>query len=501
MSDTNSGTGTPDLTVAMAIPQPSEHKLSLPVQISIQASSGSREAETAAAGPLPTETQNELDVVRPGTADTKQDPVRDEQDTKPEDDESDAASVAGSTSTATFNHESFETFQNRVMALAQNSIWPRSTALDISVEQMTGGGYHRVVGLQKQPSSSSPDFGRYVLRIARSNQSAQELFSEAAAFRFAKGRISVPIPLITHICGSTTNGIESVWMVQERADGGPLHRIWDYLSHQQKCMLAQELGDAYRQMLAVQSTIPGTFFCDEAPTGHEMFRFDLMPLLARIRQEAEPDLELSDMVVPFSDAAPTTGTRVLLPELFGTHAELMEAKNEEVRAEISTEHEYIARGLEEGGWLDEVPNCLAHLDLEPRNIIADPGREKGEVITGILDWDSALLAPAFVACKPPKWLWEIWSPQDDISHYDENDETGANDEPPTAEARELKEIFERHAGPMYMRFAYRTAYRMARRLFRFITNGMTDNQDFKDSDDLLEEWKVFCDEGLNTQDC
>lgn len=43
--------------------------------------------------------------------------------------------------------------------------------------------------------------------------------------------------------------------------------------------------------------------------------------------------------------------------------------------------------------------ALLHLDLEPRNIPADPDSAPDRsVITGFLDWDSAFLAPTFISC-------------------------------------------------------------------------------------------------------
>ena len=199
------------------------------------------------------------------------------------------------------------------------------------------------------------------------------------------------------------------------------------------------------------------------------------------------------MAVEFEEAEPAKELGILFPELFRTNAELMEAEGDGVKASISREHEHMARELGRGGWLDGTPYCLTHLDLHPRNIIVDPSPNDWEIIMGILGWEHALFAPAFVACKPPQWLWQTRSSTDDGFADNEQDESTANDEPPTLEAREVKEIFEGYAGPLYVWYAYQLAYRIARRLFRFITNRMTDSQDFKDSDALLDEWKAFCD--------
>ncbi|KAI0186312.1 hypothetical protein EV127DRAFT_439024 [Xylaria flabelliformis] len=106
------------------------------------------------------------------------------------------------------------------------------------------------------------------------------------------------------------------------------------------------------------------------------------------------------------------------------------------------------------------------------------------IISGILDWDSAILAPMFMSCKPPLWLWG-WKEDED------EDERTANEEPPTAELRQLKKLFEDAAGPDYLRFAYQPAYRLARQLVSLMINGLRSNEDFYGADTMLKEWKAI----------
>jgi len=107
-----------------------------------------------------------------------------------------------------------------------------------------------------------------------------------------------------------------------------------------------------------------------------------------------------------------------------------------------------------------------------------------DCVSGILDWDSAIFAPSFLAYKPPSWIWD-W--QDD----EDEDELSANDDPKTAEARELKLIFEEAAGPVYARFAYVSVYRLARRLVRFALFGIRSSEDCREADEMLHEWSAI----------
>ncbi|CEI60364.1 unnamed protein product [Fusarium venenatum] len=61
----------------------------------------------------------------------------------------------------------------------------------------------------------------------------------------------------------------------------------------------------------------------------------------------------------------------------------------------------MASELEASGWFaNQHYYSLAHLDLAPRNILVDPTSNKA-IISAILDWDSAILAPMFMSCAPP----------------------------------------------------------------------------------------------------
>lgn len=99
--------------------------------------------------------------------------------------------------------------------------------------------------------------------------------------------------------------------------------------------------------------------------------------------------------------------------------------------------------LHAGGWLADRGYSVAHLDFAPRNILVDlTANTRRPIISAILDWDSAVLAPKFMSCSPPLWIW-AWQEDED------EDERTANDDPPNPEARQLKAQFESAAGPNY----------------------------------------------------
>lgn len=114
-------------------------------------------------------------------------------------------------------------------------------------------------------------------------------------------------------------------------------------------------------------------------------------------------------------------------------------------------------------------------------------------VTGILDWDDAVVAPKFVNCQPPGWLWGY-----DKDEHTENsllpwpyELKGANNPPSTPEQQELKVTFDDHAGPEYPRLAYDESSRLIRGLYRIATNGLTANWFYEAAERIVREWELL----------
>ncbi|KAJ5715913.1 uncharacterized protein N7483_013094 [Penicillium malachiteum] len=79
------------------------------------------------------------------------------------------------------------------------------------------------------------------------------------------------------------------------------------------------------------------------------------------------------------------------------------------------------------------------------------------------------------------WLW-AWNEEGD------EDERLAGKTPSSPESRQIKELFDEAAGPVFLRYAYHPQYRLARILFRFAIEGISSNEDFDRVDLLQREW-------------
>lgn len=417
-------------------------------------------------------------------------------------------------SSIVYGHESFDQFQSKVLAFARSSVWPHADGTDkITVERLRGGGYNRIIGLtltsntskdgdstDSQPTETraSETVLEYILRIPRFD--ASQVDADVAALLFVKrlpevdhshGIPTIPAPEVIAFDETENNALESSFMVQKRLRGQPLIDVYPELGHEQQRRVAQDLGHAFRRMLAVSSTQAGRLVLpdDNKTLEAEPHVTSWDPLPSTFTQsERKPRIS-----TPFRAGRACESVLELLKRTFEEQkAEIQEKRPKDTfrPARIDQFCNMISE-MDAAGHFVKLDGhfTLSHLDLEPRNILVDEDSPpERPIISGILDWDSAVLAPAFMSCTPPMW---IWSWQDD----EDEDERMANEEPVTPEQQELKKVFEAAAGRHYVQYAYPPGYRLARRLVRFAIHGIRSSEDEQEAEAMLEEWQ-----GLRQQD-
>lgn len=412
---------------------------------------------------------------------------------------SESSRVPTPSSTIYYQQESFDGILPKVIDLARSTIWPGSDPDDqVTVERLKGGSFNRVIGLTLtrsettnqdatssqhiEPLSSERSVKR-ILRIPRFDSG--QIAANAAAFLFARRYLGTQVPRVTIIDKTDDNILKKPYMVQNRLNGRPVSQAYPELGHDQKCRVARDLGRAVRNMLAVRSTQIGSLVLLQDDKTRDA-EFGVIPWRPEIFwSEAE-----TDEPIAYSEGAGTESTAELLRTRFRQElARDLRSFGEGVDSPYS-EALYgafcsMASELDADGWFKHCDGyiTLAHLDLEPRNIMVDPtcGPDR-PIISGILDWDSAVLAPMFMSCTPPMWIWGWLEGEDE-------DERKAGEEPVDPEQKELKLIFEEAAGPFYLRFAYEPAYRLARRLVRLAVGGIHSNEDDREARAMLTEWR------------
>jgi len=378
-------------------------------------------------------------------------------------------------SSVVYDHEPFIAFNSRVLDLATSTIWPGSPSTDIRVERLKGGGFNRVIGLARQSPGAQPgDEGQFILRVPRFE--AAKVGNQVAILDFIHQHTAIPAPEVLTFDETEGTDIGSPYIVQNRIAGVDLHSSFPKLGHEQKCRVARELGGVFKQILSVRSSVSGRLVLSmNGKSGKRAIHVAPFWL----------DSTSLALTKPYGGPLADESTKSLLTTAFLSRksSELERNTLGTVGSRLWDRFCEMTAELERGGWLTDRWSALSHLDLAPRNILVDPtDDERLPIITGILDWDSAVLAPLFMSCALPAWIW-AWQEDED------EDERTANDTPTAREGRQLKALFEESAGNDYMRLAYEPAYRLARRLVRFAINGLRSNEDFREAKAMLQEWK------------
>jgi len=450
------------------------------------------------------EEENELKQPERGVASDQaphivQETVTTRSEVEPEDDdELDQSDAVSDSSTLVYDHEAFDTFRHRVADFAL-TLWDGAKASDFEVTRMSGGGFNRVIGItrtipKQQKSLFSSSFKRlwtfiangfikmrhdscqtvylgYILRIPRFD--AAQLDRDVAALRYVQKLGSIPVPDVVAFDETPNNKLGSPYMLQNRLPGTDLLHTFPGLDHDQKCRVAKELGQVFKAMLSKKCAVAGRFTLPKTVSSSEddSDQISVEPLF-------QSELPIGDQVKH------NLGTKEMLTRLFEKRKRGFEDISNNFEAGYMTRFSAMAMELDVEGWFANNEISMCHLDFEPRNILIDITKVAPHpIISGILDWDSAALAPSFMSCKPPLWIW-AWADDED------EDERKANDEPPTEAGKVLKRTFEQAAGPEFTRYAYPLAYRLARRLrlLRFAMDEMRSTEDFNEADAMLEEW-------------
>ena len=422
-----------------------------------------------------------------------------------------SSSEHSDTSTLRYEQESFELFRPRVEKLCE-MLWPPQPSIRQSlscskiatrmhtnrllrllvpspqaplIERLRGGDYNRIVGISLPSSKTTHNHGRNtILRVPRWGQG--QIDRVVATLDYVRQGTSIPVASVIAKDSTRDNPLESPYVLLDRVAGSDLEVLWTTLNHSQRCTVAQEVGRVKRGLLALESPVTGhvapSSNCIETKNPHVIVPFEVK----------NADEDLPDELQPQSSHV-TRGSRESQTTLDFFKCQIGRWRAVDVARNASMVDRTI--GLWDGmlkvveemnslGLFTVERHCLCHVDLYPRNIMVRVQHNGSVQVTGILDWDEAVVAPKFVNCEPPGWLWgftpyDLWPCE----------MPGANDTPSTAENQELKRIFEEHAGSEFKTLAYDEHFRMSRALFRIAVFGLTSSENYSAADRIIEDWE------------
>ena len=378
-------------------------------------------------------------------------------------------------------------------------------------EPMRGGSFNRVIGVTTIDEDKTES--RMVLRVARGDWAHPE--HDATILQFVMKHavfdgIPIPIPEIIAHDFTSDNPLGAPYLLQKRIAGSDLEsktRSYPDLTHEQKKLFIKQFSKILLDLRSIEHPYAGKIDARIDKTGEQIFTVGPFPLESESAQFIHKGLttspfyetrdfgvpeEVSDDPIIASYRAKHRKPHFFLISQFGRERALnlihnpSEILNNSIQDQLAT----VADQMNDFGCFtvfedeEAQPFCLSHHDLDPRNIMVDIQEDGYPKITGILDWDLAMFAPKWVHCQPPMWIWNWLDGESE-------DQRKANDNPPTEEQKELKELFEECVGSEFNVYAYHTAYRLARQLFRFSLSGIHCNQQYTDAEALIEEWDEF----------
>ncbi|KAH7345907.1 hypothetical protein BKA66DRAFT_448010 [Pyrenochaeta sp. MPI-SDFR-AT-0127] len=247
-------------------------------------------------------------------------------------------------------------------------------------------------------------------------------------------------------------------MIQKRLPGQTLTQLWDHLNRDQKLNVAKLVTNLVCQIATVEAPA-GIKFCVPARGlgGGSFNKPNTWPAQPQSAEE-----HLLEQCERWRDYQLSQGVCF-----------------EEIWDALAT----ISKSLGIRGFLDG-PSVLSHGDLKPYNLLAEIRSPTEVEITGVLDWDSAIIAPEFMAYRAPFWLWI----PDEMNSVDEDDESTANFEPQTDEDRQLRDTFMLHASEKYKRLAFAPEALLARRMYTILQKGIFGPWSMMEAEHIIREW-------------
>ena len=384
-------------------------------------------------------------------------------------------------STVYYGHTPFDSLAPTVRLLAQ-SIWPAADDDVVEPKRVCGGSFNRIIELRRVYHRCHRLGGRshtthYILRIPRFTE--HRLSDDVALLQFLEhNEPGLRAPRVVAFDTTPDNPLGAPYMIQKRVPGYNLFKVLTGLCHQHSCQLAAELGHVYRNLLATRKHHAGRYGLLTASS--EQNQGAVVYIKSFCSVGAEKPVRWGVL-----SAVKTNPARFLADTFQARIVKIYEADpNNEYEAELFASLTRMVQRLEDKGALPSGPTTLCHLDLAPRNIIVS-FRGGRPMIRGILDWDTAMVAPPCMAAIPPLWLW---GPEDEGAP--EFDDEKAAEEPETPKRREIKRIFDEAAGPEYVKLAYDPAQRLVRRLIRYAMNGFETDGEMQAAEDMVREWEV-----------
>ncbi|KAK5171478.1 uncharacterized protein LTR77_004623 [Saxophila tyrrhenica] len=322
-------------------------------------------------------------------------------------------------STDKYQHEPFETFKEKILALSTGI---RASSID-DLRRMQGGSYNRVVLAHvnwKPGALTPPNVNEVIFRMPRQPDEedvSEAVQSQVAVMKFVRQH-GIPVAEVIEFDATVDNAICSPYTVLSYVDAPRLDQVYDDMSLNEKLHFVTQYKHILAQLEEVQFPRAGSLHCTEEAVHvvHWCWANSSGPY------HVEADAESCS--VHLSRRRASDGSDVGKSALSLIEAQLAERQAQldddiETGQHVEYKKEYFDRLQRicvqmrqdkrySRAWQEDV-SVLHHWDLEPRNILVqheDEGTRSRWKIKAVLDWDDALAVPTILTRKPAIWRWD-----------------------------------------------------------------------------------------------
>ncbi|KAI4953508.1 hypothetical protein J4E91_002355 [Alternaria rosae] len=394
--------------------------------------------------------------------------------------------------------EPFETFQHKASQLILD-LFPDYCAPDVKIERMQDGENNRFISvtickippkapwyttrrvseilqpcLTGRPTRQSKP-KRLVLRIPHNPD--QYMHHQTVILAYTGQKLKHPIPKIVTLDATAHNALGRSYMLQKRLPGQRLDVLWPTLNQAQRLSTVRAISTILLDVRKIRNKCPGLIGIRNTTYDlkHDFVSTEPIPIprFRNTTHQVSVNVALSE----------PQSTKDFLLDLCARQRAYASVAKLPACNDLWGRIVGMIEGLHESGLIpDSAPFHFYHGDFHPRNLLASVTSESEIGITGIVGWDFALFAPAFMSTHAPFFLCS-----GDIGR--EGEEGDALAEPGDAELLEAKRVFESVVDERFLKEAYSPALVLARRLWRFLVFGFTNGADIFLAEEIVEEFE------------
>ena len=439
-------------------------------------------------------------------------------------DNSSCPTTPNSTSTYRYAHEPFETFRDKVRALALDV---GAKSID-DIVRLPGGSFNRVFAATlhyHDPVSAAVKVIVRIPRFAENKDSPNRDIRTQFVILETFSDLGIQASRVLAYDCTSDNAIGTPFSLQTRLEGQGLDLVYSDLTIAERLNVAIELVCILVANENVRFQHSGRLCCALSVPARKTVEDADDPILPT-------DLLVQGFGVGIGLPASKTNTRTTssLQELLSTQLDAwiqheLSHPRRSLAADMFRRLKEIYTDMEELGFFEEraslSSNVLYHWNLEPRNIIvkrratdcsSGTSAPYSLEIVGVLDWDDVLIVPSILARKPPVWLWDFSEdkslPSSVLANYDGDVDLLPSELYGEASGRlseedlKAKQYFETEicnqlyggcdpvSREAYLDDAYGRG-RWLRRLWRFAFDGFSDSQHIDRFKIFDKEWSEY----------